>query len=508
MRSIVLSISILLFIIFYSSCRKDFEYETSNGQLRFSRDTVYLDTIFSSISSSTYSLKVYNNSNTDVQIPQIRLTEGENSGYRLNVDGVAGKTFNSVPLLAKDSLYIFIETTLDVSDMGVDEFLYTDAIIFDQGSIEQKVELVTLVRDAVFLYPEKNPDGSRETITVGYDNNGEEIIVEGFILEDGDLNFTNEKPYVIYGFAGVDANKTLLMDPGVRVHFHKNSGIVVGDSGRLVINGSLSRDSVLLENEVIFEGDRLEPRFSTIPGQWEGIYLARGSMYNTINHLTIKNATTGLYIEGNGEALLPQATITNSRIYNSSNNALKAISTNITAENLVLGSAGFGSLVCRGGGNYRFLHSTIANYWSNGFRTGAALQLNNQYQGRVNDLTAEFTNCIVDGNSFMELNLIGNEQGLFSFKFTNALIKYRDLEGTGSMNPYYDFENTDYYENILLNQSADFKNTFTEDFRIGANSAAIGNAQLEAALEVPNDIIGRDRTIDPDIGAFETILDL
>ncbi|MGB5356081.1 MAG: hypothetical protein WBN11_05240, partial [Eudoraea sp.] len=76
MRGIFLGIFLVAACIFYSSCRKDFEYESSNGELQFSKDTVYLDTVFTNISSSTYSIKVYNNSNSDIEIPNIRLAQG------------------------------------------------------------------------------------------------------------------------------------------------------------------------------------------------------------------------------------------------------------------------------------------------------------------------------------------------------------------------------------------------------------------------------------------------
>ncbi len=60
-------------LLFWSSCRNDFEFSPSNGDLKFARDTVYLDTVFTNIGSSTYNLKVYNRSNNDIVIPTIRL---------------------------------------------------------------------------------------------------------------------------------------------------------------------------------------------------------------------------------------------------------------------------------------------------------------------------------------------------------------------------------------------------------------------------------------------------
>ncbi|UCD62177.1 MAG: hypothetical protein JSV59_06345 [Flavobacteriaceae bacterium] len=510
MRQSLFIILILLLTLLWCSCRKDFQYDTSSGNLEFSKDTVYLDTVFTNIGSSTYSLKVYNRSNNDIQIPNVRLARGTNSGYRLNVDGEAGKEFENIPLMAKDSLFIFIETTFDISAINENEFLYTDAILFDEGPKQQEVQLVTLIKDAIFLYPSENADGTKETLLLGLDEDGNEIRIEGFLLTDEQLNFTNEKPYVIYGYAGVAEDKTLNITAGSRVHFHKGSGILVGEGASLSINGSLSTDTLLLENEVIFEGDRLEPEFAEVSGQWGTIWLAPGSINNTMNYATIRNATVGLLVEGDFGSVPPKLSVGNSKIYNNLSANILARSTSIAGENMVLGNAGNGSLICTNGGNYSFIHSTIANYWSNGFRSGAALQLSNYDQGEVKDaggqdLTAGFINCIVDGNTSMELSLNSNESNIFDFSFTNCLIKFNDTNGQLDADPLYDFTNPAYYKNIFLNEDTDFLNTSNNDFRLGNSSSAISKADQATAILVPLDIRGINRTSEPDIGAYEYI---
>jgi hypothetical protein len=107
----------IAFLIFLSSCRNDFSFEPSQGNLKFSKQTVYLDTVFTNIGSSTYRLKVYNQSDNDISIPSINLQKGTSSKFRLMVDGVAGdgKSFKNVELLANDSLYIFIRHCLSQS---------------------------------------------------------------------------------------------------------------------------------------------------------------------------------------------------------------------------------------------------------------------------------------------------------------------------------------------------------------------------------------------------------
>lgn len=508
-RNSILVLGIFCFLLWSTSCRKDFEYAQSSGNLEFSKDTVFLDTVFTNIGSSTYSLKVYNPSNEDIQIPSISLGEGNSSQYRLNVDGVSGTDFTNIPLFAKDSLYIFIETTFDIAPINASEFLYVDVLLFDSGSNQQEVPLVTLVKDAVFLYPSTLLDGSKESLPFGVDEQGNEIRIEGFILEDDELIFTNEKPYVVYGYAAVADSKTLVINAGARVHFHENSGILVGSGGTLKINGTLSSDPLLLENEVIFEGDRLEPEFSEVPGQWGTVWLSQGSVENELSYLTIKNATVGLLVEGNPTSPIPTLSIKNSQSYNSATINLWARNTSIEAENLVLGNSGISSLYCNLGGSYTFLHSTFVNYWSNGFRTGPTVLIDNfetdglQVTASQDLIKTDFINCIIDGNTGLELQLNANEAAAFNFYFSNSHIKFRDTNGLFTNNPFYDFENTLLYNTILLNAAVDFLNTSNNDFRIGPNSEVIGLGDLNVALIVPLDLLGRDRTVNPALGAYQ-----
>ena len=119
--------------------------------------------------------------------------------------------------MAKDSLYIFIETTVDIKDETVNQLLYTDILQFGQGSNSQQIPLVTLVQDAILLFPESSSDGQKQSVVIGFDNNGNEILSPGFELKTEQLRFTNEKPYIIYGFAVVPKEQKLVIDAGARV---------------------------------------------------------------------------------------------------------------------------------------------------------------------------------------------------------------------------------------------------------------------------------------------------
>ena len=492
-------------ILSICSCRSDFETEASTGKLEFSKDTIYLDTVFTNIGSSTYRLKVYNRSKNDITIPTIKLAKGLNSKYRMTVDGMQGnkgKIFNNVDLLAKDSLYIFIETTVNIADANPSDFLYTDQIQFDSGQNLQNVELVTLIQDAVFLYPKRFADGTTETLPIGNEK------IEGFYLDENDpingneLQFTKKKPYVIYGYAAVPANKTATFEAGTKVHFHANSGLIVANQASIKVNGTVSTTDKM-ENEVVFEGDRLEPDFENVPGQWGTIWITDGSTNNSFNHLTIKNATIGLLIQNNDGTTV---SIKNTQIYNSTNYGILAQTAKINGENVVINNAGQASLACTYGGNYTFAHSTFNNNWNSSQQVAVAIS--NYVAGaipEVKDLAAAtFNNCIIYGSYSNEMTLNKKTGAAFKYQFNNCLIKFDNTSNKFATNPDYQFT-TDpaHYNEIILNKDPKFFKTAQNKLNIDPTSPAF--AKGNSAYLIPLDVLGKTRTSPPDLGAYQSM---
>lgn len=488
-------------LISISSCRKDFSTIPNFGTLEFSKDTIFLDTIFTNIGSATYNLKVYNRSNNAITIPKIQLENGTSSNYRLNVDGIPGKDFSNIDILAKDSIFVFIETTVNVANQSSP--LYIDRILFDTGNNQQDVDLVTLVEDANFIFPSKDPISMKiDSLTL----DGQPTSIKGRFLEDTELTFTNTKPTVIYGYAAVPANKTLIIEAGSRIHFHDNSGLIVDDKATLKVNGTLSE-------KVIFEGDRLENSFSEIPGQWGTIWMRAGSKDNEIHHAQIKNGIIGILIDSIGSTSTPTLKLQNTEIYNQTNFGVLARETNIEAYNVVIGSAGEASLAATIGGTYNFTHSTFANYWNNGIRQLPAVLINNFFlynndAGKeiieTRDLkAANFTNCIFEGNNNIEF-LVDKVDGggLFNYSIKNCMIKFNDSSNYFEDVFEVDFNNNPNYSSIILNGVANFRDTQKNDFIIGDKSSAINKA---IASPFTLDILGVDRTTAPDIGAYQHI---
>lgn len=502
------------FAVSLTSCRNDFDFESRTGGLEFSKDTVYLDTVFTDIGSSTYTLKVYNRSDKNISIPSLRLKEGTASKYRLMVDGMAGQVFENVEILAKDSMYIFVSITAEVADANPTDFLYTDKILFGEESNpnHQKVELVTLIQDAYFIYPGRvqNPDESYtyDELNLGVDGDGNPITIRGRFLEEtnpmngNELHWTNTKPYVIYGYAAVPSNKTLVVDAGARIHFHAESGLIVANNASIHVNGttSLTED---LENEVIFEGDRLEPDFAEVPGQWGTIWLTQGSTNNQIKNLTIKNATVGLLVTGNDGTPTPTLDIENTQIYNCANVGLLARTGNIEGRNMVINNCGQASFAGSFGGSYEFTHCTFANYWPSPTHTAVLLD---DYDGNaIYALTkANFKNCIIHSSSNLAINL-KKEGTTFVYNFDHCLIKFADFSNQFTNNPLYAFSNATLYDTCLIATNStvnnpDFKDARNNKLIIGEDSAARGTA--DNTYSSFNDILNNPRTNPSDMGAY------
>jgi len=497
------SFLICLLLLSISSCRKDFSTISSFGELTFSKDTVFLDTVFTNIGSSTYNLKIYNKSSTAITIPSIALKNGSNSNYRLNVDGIPGNYFQDIDILANDSIYVFIETTIDFNTIS--NPLYVDKILFDTGVKEQHVNLVTLVQDAIFIFPGKDPI-SMKIDSLSLD--GKPTSIKGRFLANSELTFTNEKPYVVYGYAAIPEEKTLIIDAGAKIYFHSNSGLIVDKKATLKVNGTLN-------DQVVFEGDRLEFRYSDTPGQWGTIWMRAGSKDNEINYATIKNGVIGILVDSIGAPTTPTLTIKNSQVYNSSIYGILGRETSITGENLVIGNTGQSALACTIGGTYNFTHCTFSNYWNHSLRQFPAVLVNNffTYQDTNNqeiietrDLhAANFTNCIIDGNNNIEFILDKADGSIFNYSIKNSLIQFNDVNNSFINTDELNFDDATHYQHIILNGTPHFKDTSLNQFIIGQNSDAINKADGVFSQLIPLDLLGVSRITNPDIGAYQHV---
>jgi hypothetical protein len=137
-------------ILFFQSCQEDRFSTDPSIMLNFSVDTLRFDTVFTELGSATRILKAYNTSRNPVEISNIFLENGSTSKYRINVDGYTvdanGNIFGTndplppIPVAGKDSIYIFIEVTIDPNaPLAESPFVHYENLSFETNGNDQKV---------------------------------------------------------------------------------------------------------------------------------------------------------------------------------------------------------------------------------------------------------------------------------------------------------------------------------------------------------------------------------
>ncbi|MEQ9187128.1 MAG: right-handed parallel beta-helix repeat-containing protein [Cryomorphaceae bacterium] len=474
--------ALLLFVIIsiaFGACRRDRIFE-GKAALEFSTDTVFFDTVFTTVGSITERIKVYNPYSQSVDIQSIYVENGAGSSFKLNVDGIKGREVRDIRIAPFDSIFVFIEVTVDPNGGNTPMILEED-LYFVTEQNAQSVKMVAWGQDAYF-YP---------SVSFG-DGNGDGM---------GDpWELPTDKPVVFYGYSVVDTGAVLTIPCGAQVHFHANSGLIVGHEASLQIIGCQ-------DDPVVIQGDRLEDFFEESAGQWGqifgGIYLTQTSIDNYINYAVIKNGTVGIIVDSNTNAN-PTLTIENTEILNMSYSGIIGQDARIVANNVVVSNCGDHAVALRFGGQYDFNHCTFANYWSGNPRSRSVLLLNNYFEvdGKtyVRDFEARFTNTIIHGTLDEELDIDGDDSEPFEYFFDHCVLK-RDTNALDQT----------YFSSSVLNPTSPVVEGQPLDplFEDKSENLALSefskarNVGLVTALVL--DIEGNTRDDQPDIGAYEFI---
>jgi hypothetical protein len=444
------------------SCKKNNLLSKKN--LEFSVDTLVFDTVFTTIGSTTKQFKIYNKESKTVQIDQIELMGGQNSPFRMNVDGNMGTSLSNIRIESKDSLFVFVEVTLDINSQTL-PMIVEDSIRFRTNGKDQYVKLAVWGQDMYFHY-------------------------SNFQAEIFDFNegiWPNDKPHVIYGAAIVDSAKTLTIQAGTQVHLHKNSVFYVYKSTLNIVG--------IPGNEVVFQGDRLEQDYQEVAGQYYGIYF-REALPSTIDYAIIKNGTSGVHLYSEDASNTGYTlTMTNSIIQNQARYGVFIYSgAKVKAENCIISKNGTHALLVLEGGDFNFNHCDLLGYGSS---QNPAVGISNyftNYQttttnvGSINE--GVLYNCVLSGNLSTELAIdtIQLSGVNLNFDFKNCLIKSEIVQTDA------------FYQSILWNENPLFTDPTIYDFSFSQSSILNGNG---FTTSVSTDIFGNARSNPPDIGAIE-----
>ncbi|MBI5218820.1 MAG: hypothetical protein HY958_07815 [Bacteroidia bacterium] len=458
----------ILFISALYSCKKDNFIIDSSAKLEFSADTLIFDTVFTTIGSTTKQFKIYNRHNQYIRISSIYLANGTQTHFRLNINGLHASKVNNVEIPPKDSLFVFVEVTLNPTNQN-NPLTIVDSVVFVTNGNKQDVKLVAIGQDV--------------------------HLVNAEILRN-DTVWNNEKPFLIYNSMLVDTLKTLTINAGCTLYFHRNSTMYV--KGTLIVNGTKALP-------VVFRNDRLEHVYDDIPSQWNGILLFTGSKNNVIDHAEIRNGVIGLQvgnIENTGET---KVTLKNTIIQNMSYACIFAMASKINAYNCVIANAGFYTTALLAGGSYRFYHCTLADYWGANRTEPSVILSNNLMVGNtlyVGNLdTAFFGNSIIYGNNSNEIGFSKDNSVSFNYLFDHCLLKIDPSVNTSDQNNYL---------NIFKNETPWFISIYDKfDFHLDTLSFAIDKGSLDVISSSPhsdwlqNDLDEKPRLSLPDLGAYE-----
>lgn len=487
-------------ILLATSCHKEFITTDKNDKLAFSTDTVYFDTILTTFGSITKRFKIYNNNDENIVISELYLGGGISSPYRLNVDGVKGNSHKGIEIRRKDSLYVFVEVTIDPLNSG-SPLIVADSVVCITNGNEQNVKLISFGQDVNMF--------SSEVIKT--------------------QTWTAEKPYLIFKNVALDSGHVLTIEQGAQIFLYNFSSLMI--YGRLEAKGTF-------DNPIIFKGARFDEWYENAAGQWGTIYFDPMSKNNKLEYVTIKNANAGMQLGYPEKKDGPSIELTNCMILNSASVAIIAYNATVNSYNTVIADCGQNMFFLTMGGKYNFYHLTASNisaYYphlenkyfpktrsepslkvSNYFRW---LELDDYYQLKnivyCNNLDLNFYNSIIYGNIKEEMTFYDSSATSFNYKFDHCILKSSpdSFECVKDYIPVYGkYTDENHFNALILNKDPLLKNDSVSkgafDFRLDSLSPAIDSGDIQLILNIPQlqtDYAGNPRTNDgkPDLGAFE-----
>lgn len=453
----------LLWMSFQStSCRKESFENDPSAKLTFSTDTILFDTVFSKLGggpeprSVNRRFTVRNPHNQSIKT-SIQLAGGQASAFRINVDGLPVQSINDYEIRANDSIYIFVEATVDPGNQN-NPFIIQDSVVFNTNGNIQDIKLVAWGQDAHYL--------------------ADSILTGNIIWAD------QVKPYVIYNSILVNAGSKLTILEGVKVYSSVNS--------RIFVNGTLEIEGTK-DNPVVLQGARLEQTYRNTPSQWYGIRMLPASRQNKIKHALIKNGVLGVEVDslqtGGGFKL----DISHTRIFNMSAGGLIGYTAWIKATNVVSANCGQYTFLGELGGNYELKHCTFANYNTTFLRSKPAFGLSNANyddgNGNVfaNSLRYLIENSIVWGSLKEELVFFEGGAGPVTKSIEYTVLR-TELGGFDPTNQ--------------INVDPLFKDYRELNFELDTLSPS-KDAGKTLMPPVTDDLKGELRDALPDLGAYE-----
>jgi hypothetical protein len=391
MKRIIYFLAIVVAMV---ACQDDDNFSTSTGlHITFPQDTLKMDTVFSRTPSSTYTFWVYNNNDAGIRMQSVRLRRGNQTGFRVNVDGIYldnsnGSQTSEVEIRRNDSILVFVELTPSETGQSEPVLLEDDLLFQMESGVEQRVCLQAWVWDAWKLY---SP-----------------VIAQDSLIE-------SSVPIVVFGDMRVEEGTTLTVR-NTCLYFHDGSG--------LDVHGTLYLEDCVLR------GDRLDDMFDYLPydrvsGQWNGIMIRETSHNNRFVRTEIRNPLYGVVCDSAALDLDHyRLKMENCVVHNCSGTGVTSINAYVRLDHCQLTNTG-GDCFAIYGGVAEISHCTLAQFYPFAADRGAAFRFSNYYGSTVQPMYVSCSHSIITGyaDDVVMGDMHGEDPLTFDYDFERCLLR-------------------------------------------------------------------------------------
>ena len=381
------------------ACEDDDSFSSAGGlMLTFENDTLKMDTVFSKSSSSTYCFWVHNYNNKGLKLSSVRLSKGNQTGFRVNVDGSYldnsnGSIVNDLEIRRKDSILVFVELTPSDARQLEPRLVEDDLVFSLESGTVQKVNLRAWAWDA---------------------ERWDHLILQH------DTTITSVRPIIVYGPLTIASGVTLTLK-NTTLYFHDQAGIDV--------YGTLVTDSCL------FRGDRLDRMFSYLPydrvsGQWSGIHFHETSTKNSLIDTEIRNSGDYAILCDSADYNANELRLDMLRcvVHNGEGMGIACRNANIRLQQCQITNMG-GDCLAIDGGQAQIHRCTLAQFYPFDGNRGAALFFTNTLP--LHQLFCD--SSIITGYAEDVLMGIPIDSTQFEYQFMHTLIRTPRVETADSV---------------------------------------------------------------------------
>jgi hypothetical protein len=100
------------FLLFHHILQKTSFISSPDALFFTSTDDLHFDTVFTGTGSIIQSFKIFNWNDQKLLISNIELACGNNSSFKINVDGSPGTSFPNIEIAPNDSIYVFVAANI------------------------------------------------------------------------------------------------------------------------------------------------------------------------------------------------------------------------------------------------------------------------------------------------------------------------------------------------------------------------------------------------------------